>query len=272
MNKRSEEMKPHNNQGLKELYQQVYSQGKEQFFSRYVGGLNVGETDSLVLGALGWQGKVVMDVGCGSGRTIFLIANAGAKQAIGIDYAEAAIREAESTYQAPNLSYSCGDFQQWTGSAVDCIVSCGTLEHTDSPKETLRTMERLIPTGGHILLTCPHFLNIRGFVWMTLQTLLNVPMSLTDLHFISPFDMRTWIEGTSLRIVKHETCDQSRANASLMLTDLRKRLHNALRDAKLDNQRVNEFIDWLSKVVEYRSERGEPDLDGATALYLLEKA
>src|SRR5262249_10269907 len=118
---------------------------------------------------------------------------------------------------------------------------------------------------------CPHFLNIRGFIWMTLQTLLGVPMSLSDLHFISPFDVQSWLQNTSLRLVRHDTFDKSKANGSLMLTDLQKRLRSALRDAALDNSRVDEFIKWLEKVVSYQSEIAALNLDGATALYVLEK-
>jgi len=263
--------KPLSNQALKQLYERVYRQGHRDFFSKYAAGMDLSENDRIVLGAADWTDKTVLDVGCGSGRVISLIAEAGARQAIGIDYAGPAVEEARSTYRAPNLSFHCAAFTEWR-SSVDIIVSCGTIEHTDSPQETLKRMEDLIPAGGQLVLTCPHFLNIRGFIWMSLQTLLGVPMSLSDLHFISPFDIQTWIQKTSLRIVRHDTFDESKANGSLMLTDLRKRLSNALRDAGLDNTHVDEFVEWLGKVVHYRSETAAPILDGATALYVMEKA
>ena len=56
-----------------------------------------------------------------------------------------------------------------------------------------------------------------------------------------------------------------------MLTDLQKRLTNALRDAKLDNTQVEAFIEWLRKVVHYREANDAGTLDGATALYLIQK-
>jgi 2-polyprenyl-3-methyl-5-hydroxy-6-metoxy-1,4-benzoquinol methylase len=265
-----EPMKIRSNEGLRDLYEQVYREGHKDFFSRYVAGTDLSENDQIVLGAADWQDKTVLDVGCGSGRTISLIATAGARQAIGIDYAASAIAEARSKHQSPNLTFHCTSLKEWR-SPVDLIVSCGAIEHTDSPLETLRMMESLIPRGGQIILTCPHFLNIRGFIWMTLQTLLGVPMSLSDLHFISPFDVQSWLQNTALRLVRQDTFDKSKANGSLMLTDLQKRLSNALRDAGLDNSRVDEFIKWLEKVVRYQSEIAALTLDGATALYVLEK-
>ena len=56
-----------------------------------------------------------------------------------------------------------------------------------------------------------------------------------------------------------------------MLTDLQKRLTNALRDAKLDNTQVKPFIEWLEKVVRYREVNNADTLGGATALYLMQK-
>lgn len=110
---------------------------------------------------------------------------------------------------------------------------------------------------------------------MALYTLLEVPMSLTDLHFMSPFDIEEWLLDTPLRLQRVKTFDHSRANGPLMITDLRKRLTNALRDADLDNSRVESFIDWLDKVVRHREATGD-DTDaaidgGATALYVIRK-
>ena len=155
---------------------------------------------------------------------------------------------------------------------VDVVISCGTLEHTDRPWETLLAMGGLVPPGGELIITCPYFLNIRGFVWMALQTLLNVPMSLSDLHFISPFDIDDWLRDTPLSVQRVQTFDHSRANGELMLVDFRKRLTNALRDANLDNSRVEAFVEWLGKVVSYREASGAAALDGATALYVIQKS
>ena len=77
---------------------------------------------------------------------------------------------------------------------VDVVVSCGTLEHMSDPRQELCRMIELVDGKGTIILTCPYFLNIRGFVWMTLALLLDVPMSLTDKHFISPFDIEGWLK------------------------------------------------------------------------------
>jgi 2-polyprenyl-3-methyl-5-hydroxy-6-metoxy-1,4-benzoquinol methylase len=259
------------NQELKQLYDQIYRQGEETFFSNFVDGENISETDSVVLAATDWNNKQVLDAGCGAGRTSFLISQAGAKGVVGIDYSSDAIAIATKRYKAKNLSYQTREISGWR-EPVDVVISCGTLEHTDKPWETLLAMCDLIPPGGEVILTCPYFLNIRGFIWMALQTLLNVPMSLTDIHFISSFDIEDWLRGTSMSLKRVHPFDESIANGERMLVDLRKRLTNALRDANLDNTRVQEFVGWLEKVVNYREESGAPSLGGATALYVIQKS
>jgi len=259
------------NEDLKQLYDQVYRQGEETFFSNFIDGTNISETDAVVLAATDWHGKQVLDAGCGTGRTSYLISQAGAKGVVGIDYSPEAIKIASERFNAKNLTYQHREISGWK-EPVDVVISCGTLEHTDKPWETLLAMCELVPPGGQVILTCPYFLNIRGFIWMALQTLLKVPMSLTDLHFISSFDIEAWLRGTSMSLKQVQPFDESIANGERMLVDLRKRLTNALRDANLDNSRVEEFVEWLEKVVNYRQTSGAPSLGGATALYVIQKS
>ena len=258
------------NQDLKKRYDQIYKEREDTFFSKFVDNTNVSETDAYVLAATNWKGKSVLDAGCGTGKTAYLISQAGAKQVVGIDFSEEAIKVARQRFSAANLYYHCMELHEWKDT-VDVIVSCGTLEHMDRPWDTFAVMGKLIPVGGQIIITCPCFLNIRGFIWMALQTLLNVPMSLTDVHFISPFDIEEWLRDSPLQLVRAETFDYSRGNGPLMLTDLRKRLTNGLRDASLNNTGVEAFIEWLGKVVNYIERNRAGALDGATALYMIEK-
>ena len=116
----------------------------------------------------------------------------------------------------------------------------------------------------------PYFINVRGIVWMSLALLLDVPMSLTDKHFISPFDIRKWLSGTGFNLVDIQHFDYERANGDTMLIDMKKRLENAMNDAGLKNDNVPVMIEWLSNLV-----REEQDvlgtMNGATALYIIKK-
>ena len=121
-----------------------------------------------------------------------------------------------------------------------------------------------------LFLTCPFFINLRGMAWMTLALALDVPMSLTDKHFISPFNIREWLIGTDFELSEVTYFDYERANGELMLTDMDKRLNNALRDADLPVEGVPKLMEWLTNVVNHESESLEV-MNGSSALYIIER-
>lgn len=257
---------PKSNRSLREVYERVYQKGEATFFSRFSQGADDSENDEVVLAAKDWSGLTVLDVGCGTGHTAARIAATGAAAVTGIDYAATAIAEADRAHRAENLRFCAMALDDWL-EPVNVVISCGTLEHFDDPGATLRRMIEIAGVGGEVIVTCPYFLNIRGFVWMTLVKLLDVPMSLTDLYFISPFDIERWLEDTNHRLKGVVPFDFDRANGRRMLEDMEKRLTNALRDADLPNEQVPALMNWLADVVAYFERTGGPDLGGRNALY-----
>lgn len=253
---------------LQRLYEGVYSGGKEAFFSRFVDGKDISETDKLVWSAVDFKGKRVLDIGCGTGETAAGIAAQEALSVVGIDYAPSAIDEACRRHKSANLDFRVCSALEWNDE-VDVVVSCGTLEHMPQPRQELSRMIELVGGRGTIILTCPYFLNIRGFVWMSLALLLDVPMSLTDRHFISPFDIEAWLVDTPMQLKRVQPFDYDRANGAQMLTDMKKRLTNALRDANLPNDKVDRALDWLGKVVEYENRTTPGRFGGSNALYVI---
>ena len=105
---------------------------------------------------------------------------------------------------------------------------------------------------------------------MTLALSLDVPMSLTDKHFISPFNIREWLLGTGFELSEVTYFDYDRANGQLMLSDMDKRLNNALRDANLPTEGVPRLMEWLQNVVNHESESLEV-MNGSSALYIIER-
>jgi len=252
---------------LKNVYEDIYKDGKENFFSRFVDNKDISETDDLVLKSVDWKGKTVIDFGCGTGKTAFSIAKLGAKRVFGIDFSESAIEKAKKNYRLTNLDFLVEENLNKMD-PVDYIVSCGTLEHQDDPRMTLMNFTQKIKIGGSIVLTCPYFINIKGFVWMTLALTLDVPMSLTDKHFISPFDFIEWLEGTDYELKKIVPFDYDRANGKMMIDDMRKRLNNALRDRKLPRKGVEPMLGWLEKLIEYEKIKSH-NFGGSNCLYVI---
>lgn len=269
MVRRSKRKKERSNKALQEKYENIYSQGEEEYFSKFNEGVDTSGTIETVLELVNWDGKSVVDIGCGTGELLRQVAARGAAELTGIDYSITAIQIARERGPFENTKYIAGDVFETTPTRKDIVMSCGTIEHSDSPREYLETLCRWGKEDSLMIVTCPHFINLRGFVWMALATLQNVPMSLTDLHFIHPWHMERWCGDLGLEIREFMTCDYGRANGKLLLKDFDKRLHNALRDAGIDNTEVPKYLDYLSELISHIGARGEPVLDGATALYVI---
>ena len=199
-----------------------------------------------------------------------MLREVGAERVVGIDYAEEAIRQATEQTDDPEIEFHCVDvFEFSPNTSFDVVVTLGTMEHMDRPEQFLEHVAGCLKPEGHLVVTCPHFLNIRGFVWMTLAGLLGVPMSRSDLHFIHPWDMEKWAAASGLRVEGVSSVDGSRGNGQRLLEDFAKRLPSALNDAGLNTDRVKEFMDYLREVVAFAEANEEFGLHGATSLYVL---
>jgi len=205
-----------------------------------------------MIAALKWRGKAVLEIGCGEGALASMIAEQGA-DITACDYALPENR-------APGPKYDPRDFRLIFGQ-FDSVVMNGVLEHFEKPYDTLEFIrDRYEP--GEIINASPSFLNPRGYVWMALQLLFDVPMSLTDIHFICPFDMEEWAKSLGADL-EYWSVDQERGHGEPLLVDFEKRLTNALKDREAN---VPAFLEWLRKTVDYTS---YAKFSGANVVYRL---
>lgn len=208
--------------------------------------------ESRLLLTLGspWKGQRVLEIGCGEGRLSAAIA-ARYGVVTAIDYSAVAIEIARR--QPEGVTWVAGTLADVSPQRFDRIVMQGVLEHMDDPwlRLTEYVADWLAP-GGYIVTSSPSLLNPRGYIWQTLWLLLDVPMSLSDLHAICPWDMQTWADEAGLPLYM-ASCHTSWASGKLLLEDYRKRLPNALRDAGLWTDGVGEFLRWLEKACEYHT-------------------
>jgi 2-polyprenyl-3-methyl-5-hydroxy-6-metoxy-1,4-benzoquinol methylase len=261
------------NSDLQKFYDQSYKRGESQVFTFFENGKHISDDHPTALAMVDWSGKTVLDVGCGTGMLVREIAAKGAARVIGLDYADPAIQEAKRSPHPDNVEFVTADIMNWTPPArFDVIVTLGTMEHLDEPVSFLRRTTEFLADDGTILIACPHFLNPRGYVWMALATLLDVPMSLSDLHFIHPWHMKEWSEGLGLDTELVTTVDRNWAYGSRLLKDFDKRLRNALRDANLPTGRVDDYMEYLNHLVQHlETGNAGVGLDGATAFYRLRR-
>ena len=249
------------NTDLEKKYDKVFKEGAGTFFTS-----DYFEEAITIAGYCKWTGKRVLDIGCGEGRLCSMIAEAGASQVIGVDYSQEAIKNANTKFSIPVLKFIKDDYKNIEGK-FDVITMEGVMEHFDSPWDELINILDLVVSDGCVITSSPSFLNPRGYVWMTLVKLFKVPMSLTDLHFICPFDMKDFCDKNNYSL-EYKTVYQDWGSGQMMLMDFNKRLRNALGDADLDNEGVDDLLDWLECAIPYFKRSND---SGAVTVYKIKK-
>jgi len=252
------------NNELLRVYDDVYKNDSSKFYS-----FNTFPESKLIIEMLPWwNGLKVLEIGCGEGRLAAMLGFAGAESVDAIDYSQEAINIAQGQMNLENVHYQCVDYHEISGQ-YDVVVLQGVLEHLDEPFGELEyILEKLVRQDGVVITSSPSFLNPRGYVWMTLQLLFDIPMSLTDLHFLCPFDFENFSKEKGYSM-EFRSIDQDRASGERLVIDFQKRLPNALKDAGMDNSKVDRLLEWLSQATPYQQ---RDEFSGATVAYKMSKS
>jgi len=113
------------------------------------------------------KGLRILEVACGRGGFINLLARAGAS-AYGLDFSFAAVQVAVGKTGNENCAAPIclvqGDAQglPFPDGYFDVVVSCETIEHLPSPLNAIREFYRVTRNGGKLFLTTPNYLNFMG--------------------------------------------------------------------------------------------------------------
>lgn len=256
------------NDKLKKYYDDIYKKGRrDEHFLKYREGIDIPKDHKI---ASQWikdnkslSCSSILDFGCGEGE---FLANMNLEDRVGIDYSEFALVNAREKNDSIEFILSDESGLKNINRSFDVITSFGVLEHIDNPKKVLRSLTKLCSENGIIIISCPSFLNIRGVIWMTLQLLFNVPMSLSDKHFLTPNDIESFLDGTGKSLIKMQSVDNEVTQGDYFSVDMTKRLKNALSDASLPNENVELLVEWVIKNKEYFNSN---ELTGANMVYLI---
>jgi len=254
-----------NNKDLMKLYNEKYPEGIDNFWTFDT----KEEADSIVQCLKSWEGLDVLEIGCGEGLLSYLISCEHSKSVYAIDYSQSAIDKAKNDFTHPNLVYDCISYEDIPkGKYYDVIIMNGVLEHMDTPFETLGFIDKYFVKKGTILLNIsPSFINPRGYIWMTLALLFNVPMSLSDLHFLLPSDFEAFSEKHHFSL-EMSSIQKEWGCGNQLLVDYKKRLPNALHDAHMKTDNIPIFLETLEKMLKYETPH---ELSGANMLYNMVK-
>lgn len=255
---------------LKDYYDEVYRGNKNQHFLKYRQGATASETHQLAAKWLAEHApecRALLDFGCGEADFLGHFVPPSVRR-VGVDYSEAALANAKARYTGIELVV--GDDTCLTGhaAAFDVVTSFGTIEHLDDPKQAMKSLAACLRPGGLLLVSCPNFINVRGVIWMTLSKLFDVPMSLSDRHFIGPADIEAWSKELGLEVIAMQAVDLDVGQGDYLCVDMKRRLTNALRDAKLDNSKVDDLLAWVTANLPYFP---AGSLSGSECLYLVRR-
>jgi len=255
------------NKELEKFYQGVYLKGEKKHFTPFVTKGTTSAEAKEVINEIKWHNKTVLDVGCGTGNFASLVAKNGAKRILGIDYAEEAIKIAKKKHVHSNLDFKQMDVKH-VKEKFDVIVSIGTLEHMDNPYQILKKFKKLLNKNGKIIITSPNWSNPRGHMLMMLYFLFDAPITLADLHYLTPKDFEKWAKKMNMRLKWH-TFERSWAHGEILVKDFQKRIPNILNDMKIDieKSKIDRLIHWIKRdIVGFDNSL---EHSGAIGLYIL---
>jgi SAM-dependent methyltransferase len=105
----------------------------------------------------------VMEIGCGTGKNTYLLAQKTGIKVLGTDLCVPFIDEARTNFKLPNLRYDVLDFNkadEFSGETFDYIIGNGILHHLYYHlDEAFRNMFKLLKAGGKIIFLEPNIYN-----------------------------------------------------------------------------------------------------------------
>ena len=162
----------------------------------------------------------VLEMGCATGETCYVVSQTGARVA-GCDLSAEAIRLARSRY--PRLDFRVGSAEEipFPDHSFDVILAFELIEHLSSPTKFISQVRRLIKPGGILVLTTPNADCGKRVGWHRWTGFLT---SFEHLYFFSPRSLNRILSQQGLSIL----CSYSRGSGRVRPSSVR-RLQSILR-------------------------------------------
>ena len=150
------------------------------------------------------RGERVLDLGCGAGRFVAALRDAGA-DAVGVELAEAALSRARVNAPGADLRLvePDGSLPLEHGS-VDLVWCSEVLEHVPDTAHVLLEVRRVLRTGGRLLVTVPYHGRVKNVLIALLRFDAHVDPLGQHVRFYTPGSLRTTLERSGFAAVQIE--------------------------------------------------------------------
>jgi O-antigen biosynthesis protein len=103
-------------------------------------------------------GRTVLDAGCGLGYGTAILAEAGAKRAIGVDLSDHAVADARALVGRHDVEYRVADLHQlpFDAGAFEVVVCFEAIEHMHDVETALDEFRRVLRPDGLLLISSPN--------------------------------------------------------------------------------------------------------------------
>lgn len=137
-----------------DIYFDIISSNKLEHYSEYL---------SYVLSVVpnNFFGSKLLDVGCGTGQSSFLLRKEGFK-VIGVDISDRFIKFAKDNFEDLGLNFECIDVSSMTfdTESFDVVTAYNVVEHFGNLEKTLIEMLRVLKTNGVLIINSPNLLSL----------------------------------------------------------------------------------------------------------------
>lgn len=141
---------------IKKQYDKIgfsYARGQDEFF-----GKNEDNSRKFIKKCLpDLKNKIVLDLGCGSGKDILIYEGLGAKEIYGLDSSKVMISEAKRSVKNPN-NLIVGDMNStpFKNKFFDIIIGRFSIHYAQNRGDTYLEISRILKKNGILILIVPH--------------------------------------------------------------------------------------------------------------------
>jgi len=140
-------------------HQETYSQNQDyaDFLEQWDSGFYAKYVDALMPARTGAR---VLDVGCGVGKVVGRLTEAGF-EAHGVDVSEPNVERARK--RCPRCQLYDGRRLPYPDAHFAAVGALNVLEHVEQPESFIAEMTRVAELGGLVVLSSPNFFRVLGF-------------------------------------------------------------------------------------------------------------